>query len=72
MGVIPAEKAETEKDKNKGRNENGSILNPNSLLSPMQSEEDSGRRVRVEGTIWVVIFTMEQNVGEENSPIGKA
>lgn len=45
MGVIPAEEAETDEDKNKGRNENGSILNPNSLLSPTQSRE----RLRQEG-----------------------
>lgn len=42
------------------------------FVLPCRAEEDLSRRVRVEGSVWVVIITMEQNVGDENSPIGKA
>lgn len=42
------------------------------FVLPCRAEADLGRRVRVEGSVWVVIITVEQNVGEENSPIGKA
>lgn len=47
--MIPAEEAETDEDRNKGRNENGSILNSNGLLSPMQSRGRLGQESKDEG-----------------------
>lgn len=49
MRVTPAEEAETDEGRNKGRNENGSILNSNSLVSPVQSRGRLGKEGKGRG-----------------------